>query len=181
MPTVMYHSDAGLVKLAGAHGWRQLMGTHGVVSFGAFRLFPAERQLKKGDEPLQLGSRAPDTLIALVERAGEVVTQRELISRVWPDVTVDEANLRVHIANLRKALGDGYEGARYIVTAPGRGYSFVAPVTRSAPQPSPSNRTVVSDRPQRLPPKLSRMIGRDDTIRALSAQVMTYRFVSIVG
>src|SRR5580704_10784342 len=155
--------------------------SHGVVSFGPFRLFVAERQLQKGDEPLQLGGRALDTLVALVERAGEVVTQRELLSRVWPDVTVEEANLRVHIANLRKALGDGREGARYIVTVPGRGYSFVAPVTRSAPQPSPSNRTVVSDRPQRLPPKLSRMIGRDDTIRALSAQVMTYRFVSIVG
>jgi DNA-binding winged helix-turn-helix (wHTH) protein len=81
--------------------------TQGVVSFGPFRLFAAERQLKKGDEPLQLGSRALDTLIALVERAGEVVTQRELISRVWPDVLVEEANLRVHIAILRKALDDG--------------------------------------------------------------------------
>jgi predicted ATPase/DNA-binding winged helix-turn-helix (wHTH) protein len=158
-----------------------ILGTNDVASFGLFRLFAAERQLKKGDEPIQLGGRALDTLIALVECAGEVVSQKELISRVWPNVTVEEANLRVHIANLRKALGDGREGARYIVTVPGRGYSFVAPVTRSAPQPSPSNRAVVSDRPQRLPPKLSRMIGRDDTIRALSAQVMTYRFVSIVG
>ena len=158
-----------------------ISGTNDVASFGLFRLFAAERQLKKGDEPVQLGGRALDTLIALVECAGEVVSQKELISRVWPNVTVEEANLRVHIANLRKALGDGREGARYIVTVPGRGYSFVALVTRSAPQPSPSNRTVVSDRPQRLPPKLSRMIGRDDTIRALSAQVMTYRFVSIVG
>jgi len=94
---------------------------HG-VSFGAFRLFAAERQLKKGDEALQLGGRALDTLIALVERAGEVVTQGELISRVWPDVTVEEANLRVHIASLRKALGDGREGTRYIVTVAGRGY-----------------------------------------------------------
>src|SRR6202035_3820784 len=108
---------------------------HGVVSFGPFRLFAAERQLKKGDEPLQLGGRAFDTLIALVERAGEVVTQRELNSRVWTDVTVEEANLRVHIRSLRLALGDGLEGARYIVTAPGRGYSFVAPVTFSMPQP----------------------------------------------
>ena len=158
-----------------------ILGTNDVASFGLFRLFAAERQLKKGDEPVQLGGRALDTLIALVECAGEVVSQKELISRVWPNVTVEEANLRVHIANLRKALGDGREGARYIVTVPGRGYSFVALVTRSAPQPSPSKRAVVSDRPQRLPPKLSRMIGRDDTIRALSAQVMTYRFVSIVG
>jgi predicted ATPase/DNA-binding winged helix-turn-helix (wHTH) protein len=155
--------------------------THGVVSFGPFHLFAAERQLKKGDEPLQLGGRAFDTLIALVERAGEVVTQRELISRVWPDVTVEEANLRIHIANLRKALGDGREDARYIVTVPGRGYCFVAPVTGAGPQFSPPTEATVSDRLQRLPPRLTRMIGRDDTIRALSAQLMTYRFVSIVG
>jgi predicted ATPase len=96
-------------------------------------------------------------------------------------VTVEEANLRVHIASLRKALGDEREGARYIVTVPGRGYCFVAPVTLSTPQLSPSREAAVSDRLQRLPPKLARMIGRDDTIRALSAQLMVCRFVSIVG
>ncbi|HTC04006.1 MAG TPA: winged helix-turn-helix domain-containing protein [Xanthobacteraceae bacterium] len=154
---------------------------HGVVSFGPFRLSMGERQLKKDDEPLQLGGRALDTLIALVDRAGEVVTQKELIARVWPDVTVEEANLRVHIANLRKALGDGHEDARYIVTVPGRGYCFVAPVTAAAPQSSPPTEATVSDWLHRLPPRLTRMIGRDDTIRVLSAQLMTYRFVSIVG
>jgi predicted ATPase/DNA-binding winged helix-turn-helix (wHTH) protein len=155
--------------------------THGVVSFGPFRLFVAERQLKQGDEPVQLGGRALDTLIALVERAGEVVPQRELISRVWPNVTVEEANLRVHIASLRKALGDGREGAHYIATVPGRGYCFVAPVDLSVLQSSPSREAAVSDRLQRLPPRLTRMIGRDDTIRTLSAQLMMCRFVSIVG
>ncbi len=154
---------------------------HGVASFGPFRLFVGERQLKKGGEALQLGGRALDTLIALVERAGEVVTQGELISRVWPNVTVEEANLRVHIASLRKALGDGREGTRYIVTVAGRGYCFVAPVTRSKPQYSPSREAAVLERLQRLPPKLTRMIGRDDAIRGLSAQLMMYRFVSIVG
>src|ERR1700758_3909626 len=109
-----------------------------VASFGPFRLFMAERLLEKADEPLELGSRALDILITLVERAGEVVTHKELISRVWPDVIVEEANLRVHIAGLRKALGDGRDGARYIVTVPGRGYSFIAPVTLSKPQPSPT-------------------------------------------
>src|SRR6266550_2239740 len=154
---------------------------HGGVSFGPFRLFVGERQLKKDDEPLQLGSRALDTLIALVDRAGEVVTQGELISRIWPDVTVEEVNLRVHIANLRKALGDGREGVRYIVTVPGRGYCFVAPVTAAAPQSSRPREAAVSDWLHRLPPRLTRMIGRDDTMRVLSAQLMTYRFVSIVG
>jgi len=155
--------------------------THGVVSFGPFHLFAAERQLKKGDKPVQLGGRALDTLIALVERAGEVITQRELIARVWPDVTVEEANLRGHIANLRKALGDGREDARYIVTVPGRGYCFVAPITAAALQSSPPRQATVSDWLHRLPPRLTRVIGRDDTIRVLSAQLMMYRFVSIVG
>ena len=85
----------------------QNLGTHDVVAFGPFRLFLGERQLKKADEPLHLGGRALDTLIALVERAGEVVTQKELLARVWPDMTVEDANLRVHIAGLRKAVGDG--------------------------------------------------------------------------
>src|ERR1700686_3407087 len=85
-----------------------------VLSFGPFKLFAAERLLKKADEPIALGGRAIDLLIALVEQAGEVVTQRELISRVWPDVTVEEVNLRVNVASLRKALGAGRGGARYI-------------------------------------------------------------------
>src|ERR1700739_2590680 len=88
--------------------------TRTIISFGPFRLFAAERQLKKGDKAIQLGARALDTLLVLVERAGEVVTQKELISRVWPDVTMEGANLRVHIANLRKTLGDGHGDARYI-------------------------------------------------------------------
>src|SRR5580700_2747562 len=85
-----------------------------VFSFGPFNLFAAERLLKKADEPIALGGRAIDLLIALVEQAGKVVTQRELISRVWPDVTVEDANLRFHIAALRKALGDGRDGSRYV-------------------------------------------------------------------
>jgi len=156
--------------------------TNDVASFGPFRLFMAERLLEKAGEPLELGNRALDILITLVERAGEVVTRKELISRVWPDVIVEEANLRVHIAGLRKALGNGSDGARYVTNVTGRGYCFVAPVTRSASQRSaPQARPLVSDRLRQLPARLTRMVGRDDTVRALSAQLMTRRFVSIVG
>jgi predicted ATPase/DNA-binding winged helix-turn-helix (wHTH) protein len=159
--------------------------TNDVASFGPFRLFMAERLLEKADEPLELGSRALDVLITLVERAGEIVTHRELISRVWPDAIVEEANLRVHISSLRKALGDGRDGARYVTNVTGRGYCFVAPVTRSALQRSapqaPQARPLVSGRLRHLPARLKRMVGREDTVRALSAQLMTQRFVSIVG
>jgi predicted ATPase len=153
-----------------------------VISFGPFRLYAAERLLKNGDETLSLRGRALDILIALVERAGEIISRRELIARAWPDVTVEEANLRVHIVNLRKALGDGREGARYVVNVPGRGYRFVAPVTRSTIQSSAQPTSVaVTDRLQNLPAPLARMVGRAETIRALSAQLMMWRLVSIVG
>ncbi len=152
-----------------------------VFSFGVFRLFAAERLLKKADEPVQIGGRALDILMALVERAGEDVSRKELMSRVWPDVTVEEANLRVHIAGLRKALGDGRGGARYVANVPGRGYCFVAPVARATAQRPPPRATVRPDRPQKLPAWLTRMVGRDDAVRAVSTQLRTWRFVSIVG
>jgi predicted ATPase len=155
--------------------------TSDVLSFGPFSLFAAERLLKKADEPIPLGGRALDLLIALAERAGEVVTHKELISSVWPDVTVEYANLRVHIAGLRKALGDGRDGARYVSNVAGRGYCFVAPVTRSsAEQPVPVIGTT-AERVQKLPPRPARMVGRDDTVRALAQQLQVWRFVSIVG
>ncbi len=159
-----------------------MIATTHFVSFGPFRLFAAERLLKKGDEPVLLGSRALDILIALVERAGVVLTRQELISRVWPDVTVEEANLRVNIAGLRKALGDGRDGARYVVNVPGRGYCFIAPVTRSTAKRSlPPDETAATHPQRNLPARLTRIVGRDGIISALSAQLMIWRFVSIVG
>jgi predicted ATPase/DNA-binding winged helix-turn-helix (wHTH) protein len=153
-----------------------------VLFFGPFSLFGAERLLKKADEPVPLGGRVLDILIALAERAGEVVPRRELISTVWPDVIVEDANLRAHIAALRKALGDGRDGARYISNISGRGYCFVAPVTRSiAGQAAPVIGIAPTGRVQKLPPRLTRMLGRDDIVRALAEQLQTWRFVSIVG
>ena len=158
------------------------LSTATVVAFGPFRLYPAERQLKRGETTLPLGGRAFDILIALVERAGEVVSRRELMARAWPGTTVEEANLRVHIASLRKALGQGRERARYVANVPGRGYCFIAPVTRSAtPHPPLPTLVAVSDQLEKLPPRPPRMVGRADAIRALSAQLMMWRFVSIVG
>jgi DNA-binding winged helix-turn-helix (wHTH) protein len=99
-------------------------------AFGPFKLSVAERLLKRGEEALPIGGRALDLLTVLVERAGEVITQKELIARAWPDVVVEKANLRLHIASLRKVLRDGLDGARYISNVAGRGYCFVAAVAR---------------------------------------------------
>ncbi|WP_024520281.1 winged helix-turn-helix domain-containing protein [Bradyrhizobium sp. Tv2a-2] len=148
-----------------------------VASFGPFRLFVTRRLLKKGNDRCNLGSRALDILMLLVERAGETVTRNELISRVWPNTTVETANLRVHIAGLRKALEDGLGDTRYIANVAGHGYCFVAPVSWS----TTSAVATVPAQHSNLPTRLARMIGRDDTVRELLAQLITSRFVTIVG
>ncbi|MBW8855715.1 MAG: winged helix-turn-helix domain-containing protein, partial [Bradyrhizobium sp.] len=76
--------------------------------------------LKKG-APVRIGSRSLDILVALTDRAGEVVSKRDLLDSVWKGVVVDEAGLRVHMSSLRRALGDGRDDARYIVSVAGRG------------------------------------------------------------
>ena len=153
-----------------------------VLFFGPFSLFTAERLLKKAGEAIPIGGRALDILMALAERAGEVVTHEELASSVWPDVTVEDANLRCQIAALRKALGDGRDGARYVSNVTGRGYCLVAPVTRSsAMQTARVTGITPTERVQKLPPRLTRMVGRDDTVRSLAQQLQMWRFVSIVG
>jgi len=101
-----------------------------VIAFGRFRLYPRERLLLEGDKPVNLGCRALDLLIALLGRPGEVVSKQELIARIWADLTVEESNLKVQIAVLRRSLRDGQAGDRYISTVIGRGYCFVAPIVR---------------------------------------------------
>src|ERR1700686_5352707 len=103
----------------------------GAVCFGPFLLLPAERLLEKDGIPVHLGGRALDILIFLVERAGEVVSKKDLVDRVWADFTVYEGSLRTHMAALRKALGDGQSGSRYVTNVPGRGYCLVVPISRS--------------------------------------------------
>lgn len=149
-------------------------------AFGSFRLIPAQRILLEGGEPLRLGSRAFDILVALIERAGETVSKEELIARAWPDTTVEEAALRVHVAALRKALGDGRDGRRYIANNPGRGYTFVAPIMRENASPAlvAPNGTAESGS---LPTLLTRIVGRDEIIAALSTRLARRRFLTIVG
>jgi DNA-binding winged helix-turn-helix (wHTH) protein len=103
-------------------------GPRHAVYFGPFKLIPRQRLLLKGDEQVQLGSRALDILIALTERPGELISKNELMARVWPGLFVEPANLTVHIAALRRALEDGVNGNRFVVNVPGRGYCFTAHV-----------------------------------------------------
>ena len=157
-------------------------GSRDILSFGPFRLIVAERLLKKSEKPILLGGRALDILITLANRGGEIVTHRELIAAVWSDVTVEPANLRVHVAALRKALGDGQEGVRYVSNVAGRGYCFVSPVTRlTSEKQLTADKTISAGRTNKLPPRSTRMVGRDDVVQALAQQLQKWRFVSIVG
>lgn len=151
-----------------------------VVSFGSFRLFPKARLLEKHGAPLQIGGRALDILSYLAERPGEVISKRELVDHVWADVNVDEGNLRFQITALRKALGDGGAGARYIVNVPGRGYCFIAPNTPAGNPQATSLPGPASPRPS-LPPPIPHLIGRTESIARISAELRGRRFVAIVG
>jgi predicted ATPase/DNA-binding winged helix-turn-helix (wHTH) protein len=152
------------------------------VVFGPFQLIESERLLLREGQPVGIGSRALDILVVLVRKAGEVVTRRELMEQVWADVTVEESSLRVHVAALRKALGDGQDGARYVTNVQGRGYCFVAPIQRTG-RTAPEARSVPAQTAPcaNLPPRLSRMVGREETVAEVSALLQAKRFVSIVG
>jgi len=150
------------------------------ISFGPFRFFATQRLLEKDGAPLNLGSRALDLLSVLIEHATEIVSKRELMARVWPDLIVEEGSLRFHIASLRKVLGDGQSGVRYVTNVAGRGYCFVAPIGRSAAAPTLAE-SCVADRTAKLPARLLRMVGRDETVQAVSEQLLGQRFVTIVG
>jgi len=155
--------------------------TKEIISFGPFSLTASERLLTKSGVPVPLGARALDILISLVSQANEPIGKRDLLARVWPDVTVEESCLRFHIAGLRKALGDGENGARYITTLAGRGYCFVAPVTRSSER-APAIAAVAASFPHAsLPGCLIRIVGRDEDVRVMSTQLTTARFVTNVG
>ncbi|RFD31198.1 transcriptional regulator [Pseudomonas sp. GL93] len=149
------------------------------VHFGPYRIHPRQRLVLEAGRPLRLGRRAVGILLILLEHAGNVVSKQELIARVWPKSVVEDGNLRVHMAALRKALGDGQAGQRYIVTVAQRGYSFVAPLsiepmtlpTDGAPQRPSHN----------LPLRRTRMIGRQALIDALVQQLPQQRFITLTG
>jgi predicted ATPase/DNA-binding winged helix-turn-helix (wHTH) protein len=143
--------------------------------------------LQEGERPVRLGSRSLEILFVLVERAGELVRTDEIIARVWPNMVVEEATLRVHLSALRKALGHRQNGARYVENVAGQGYRFVAAVTRIEQDgpvlaaPVPTTPVVGTERRHGLPAPLTRMIGRSDIVTTLATQLPQQRFVTIVG
>jgi predicted ATPase/DNA-binding winged helix-turn-helix (wHTH) protein len=151
------------------------------ISFGPYRLLAARRLLLEGDKPVRLGSRAFDVLTALVERAGEVVNKEELIARAWPKTFVEEANLKIQVSALRRALGDGQGDNRFVATVVGRGYNFVAPIRKEEPSRASPSPTIAPAAPHNLPFATTRMIGRDEIVTTLVTQLSRQRLVTVVG
>ena len=152
-----------------------------------FELQPRERRLLVDGSPANLGARAFDLLLALVDRAGTLVSKNELLDLVWPGLVVEEANLSVQVSSLRKVLG-----GEIIATIPGRGYRFTAPLAAptAGPAPGATGPTVgasaagpIEPAPLKtnLPATLTPLLGRSDEFAALTALLAEHRLVSIVG
>lgn len=148
-----------------------------IYAFGRFRLFPTQRRLEQDGNSVRIGARAFDLLLLLVENAGATVSKQTISDRVWSGIHVGEGNLRFQLVELRRRLDEG-RSRSCIVSVPGRGYCFVAPLQRLASAGPPEG---APGRTMRLPPRLKRMVGRTDAIASLSRLLTERRFVTIVG
>jgi predicted ATPase/DNA-binding winged helix-turn-helix (wHTH) protein len=145
------------------------------LHFGRFELQPNERRLLLDGHPAHIGARAFDLLLALAERPGRLVDKATLMDLVWPGLVVLENNLAAQMSALRKLLG-----GEVIVTIPGRGYRFVAPLQVRAEAPmqeaarEPTLRT-------NLPVELPLLLGRGDALDELGSLIDSHRLVSVIG
>jgi DNA-binding winged helix-turn-helix (wHTH) protein/TolB-like protein len=106
-----------------------------ILEFGPFRLEPAEALLTRDGAPVSIPPKVFDLLVYLVTHAGSLVEKEELLKALWPDSFVEEANLTVNIAALRRALGAQPDGSAWIETVPKRGYRFLGSITKVADPP----------------------------------------------
>ena len=102
------------------------------IAFGPFRLDVRGRTLQRDGASVPMGARSFDILCVLVALRGNLVTRDELSARVWPGMIVESNTVHVHVSALRRALGDGSDGQRYIVTALGQGYRFVGEIAQAS-------------------------------------------------
>lgn len=168
----------------------------GLLRFGEFDISPARRTLSRHGEPLRLGSRSFDLLVALCQRPGEVLSNQDLMAAAWPNRVVDEGGVRVQIAALRKALGDGQDGRRFITNVPLRGYCFVATVDAAGtdaagidvPQPASAagasasaSMPMKAARPCAMPSLLTSLVGRENDIDEVTHRLVAGPCVTIAG
>ena len=155
-----------------------------LIRIGTFELFPSERKLCAAGKPVELGRRAFDLLLVLVEHPGRLVTKATLLERVWPRLVVDENNIPAQIAILRRVLGAGA-----IRTVPGFGYRLELESragVQMRPAPVPYRDEEVKRRRSRIPrrawpDRLAPLVGRDDDVRNVQRALERSSLVTVVG
>ncbi|MDM0015315.1 winged helix-turn-helix domain-containing protein [Variovorax sp. J22P168] len=150
-------------------------------AFGPFLLIPEQQLLLEDEKPVRISRRAFYLLTALVQNHGQVVSKRELLSRAWPGRVVEEGNLKVNIAAIRRLLGEGPSPPRYIATVVGRGYRFIETVRYASHLDPKALHPTPPRRAGNLPPSTKRIFGREHAIRSILQDLENTRLVSIVG
>jgi predicted ATPase/DNA-binding winged helix-turn-helix (wHTH) protein len=151
------------------------------ILFGRCRVLPHTRQLVADGRPCDIGSRAFDLLMVLIEARGLLVSKEELIKRAWPTTFVDEGNLRVQMVAIRKALGEDRD---LIKTIPGRGYLFSAETTVAGANEAPEHPSVAHVAARsltNLPRDVGSVIGREIELAELRESIGRNRLVTVVG
>ena len=153
------------------------------VSFGRFQVSPHRREFLADGQPVQIGGRAFDVLMALIDAQGSVVTKNALMERVWPDRIVEENNLQIQISALRAAFGADRDLIR---TVAGRGYQFTGEIRIASVGPDRRRGSGAVEReaalsPGNVPEPVSELIGREDELRAILSYIQRHRLVTLTG
>jgi DNA-binding winged helix-turn-helix (wHTH) protein len=155
------------------------------IEFSRFSVLPHRRELLAEGRPLELGGRAFDVLMALIEASGAVVGKDALMHRVWPDRIVEENNLQAQIAALRRAFGADRDLIRTIA---GRGYQFTGDIRTVSASPNvqatagmPQSTPAPSRPPTNLPEAVSELIGRDIDLAEILDLSASHRLVTLTG
>src|ERR1700675_4372518 len=155
------------------------------IEFGRFRILPQRRELLVEGRPQDLGGRAFDVLMALIEATGAVVSKDALMNRVWPDRIVEENSLQAQIAALRRAFGADRDLIRTIA---GRGYQFTGDIRTVSASPNvqatagmPQSTPAPSRLPTNLPEPVSELIGRDAELDEILDISASHRLVTLTG
>lgn len=156
--------------------------TERVMRFGPFELRPERELLLNSGVRVSLGSRALAILTLLAERPGEIVSIQEITEHVWPNLFVQENNLRVHMSSIRRALRAAVDCEVEIVNVPGRGYRLSADVTiETFGEDAHEESTCQSLRPLPPPLQINRLIGRADAVAQVVEGLREHRLVTVVG
>src|SRR5256712_12085952 len=142
------------------------------IEFGRFTVSSHRRELLADGRPIELGGRAFDTLMVLIDARGTVLGKDELMNRVWPDRVVEENNLQAQISALRKVFGADRDLIR---TVAGRGYQFTGDIRDAETAVTPPAGLT------NLPSHLPDLIGRDASLGTVVDLITAHRLVTLTG